>query len=72
MEQFLTVLFGNFQHLFSLSICQVALFIDFNYRFKPYLAELLCTTFAHMHMSPILVVIRIPKQELPYNLGCNI
>jgi hypothetical protein len=72
MEQFLLILLGYFQHLFSLGVCQVSLLIQFDDWFELYLAKMLCASFADMHVGTVLIVVSIPKQELPNDFCCDI
>ena len=63
---------GYFYNLTYLRVCQISLFCKFNMWLKPYFAQVVCTTLAHMYMCPVFMEIRIIEQEIPNNLCCYI
>ena len=72
LEESLPVFAGNPNDFFCLGIRQVTLLCKFHLWLQPYLTKMLSTPFTDVNMSSILIVIRIPEQELPDNLRGDI
>ena len=69
MEQFSLTFFYDFKNFFDLPIRQITLSGQFYPRLQPDLTEFVCSTFAHMDVSPALIEVSVVKQEIPYDFS---
>lgn len=72
MKQFFSTFYSDFQHFPNLSIRQITFIFYLYHRFQPNFTQTLRTALTDVHVCPILVIIGIPKQEIPYCLCCYI